>query len=358
MQRSAVTHTRQHKAAIAILRHSTRITALDTAPAMHAQDTHRTYRVWHSHDASHFAGPTRTTAHMPTSAAFPDTITPRTRARTDTHEMRQAPPNTTPRQRHGVSPNTAPRLQPTHRTSHTHIQHATHNPARPHNFPHSANHCALRKHHCSHAAARNATHGTVHSSALPAHCPQKITPSHTRGLRATLTSELSGCSASTGCCRRVGCSTSATACRIHDQPSRHTMAPDADAEPSQPPATHRIASHSINQIKSNEASQRTACYRSRITPCASDTHTTLPDSPQVPDSHPTTQATDTVTLTQLTTRHTATPCTCQQALGTQQQRHSNCQQRVNAARDAHAEQRHNNVWPPKRIADTGTQPRA
>jgi hypothetical protein len=30
------------------------------------------------------------------------------------------------------------------------------------------------------------------------------------------------------------------------------MAPDAAADPSQPPATHLSASHSINQIKSND----------------------------------------------------------------------------------------------------------
>jgi hypothetical protein len=39
------------------------------------------------------------------------------------------------------------------------------------------------------------------------------------------------------------------------------MAPDAAADPSQPPATHRSASHSINQIKTNE-SQSAHCMLS------------------------------------------------------------------------------------------------
>ncbi len=120
------------------------------------------------------------------------------------------------------------------------------------------------------------------SSDHPTHRQQKITPSHKRGLRATLTIVESGCPASTGCCRTVGCCTSTTACRTHDQPSRHTMAPDAAADPSQPPAMQRIAAHSIN--RQMKASHVSACYRSRTTPCASDPKTTQPDSPQVPDA--------------------------------------------------------------------------
>jgi hypothetical protein len=50
--------------------------------------------------------------------------------------------------------------------------------------------------------------------------------------------------------------------RLQDeQPLRHTMAPDADADPSQSRATHRSASHSINQIKSHE-SQSAHCMLS------------------------------------------------------------------------------------------------
>jgi hypothetical protein len=39
------------------------------------------------------------------------------------------------------------------------------------------------------------------------------------------------------------------------------MAPDTAADPSQPPTTHRGASHNINQIKSNE-SQSAHCMLS------------------------------------------------------------------------------------------------
>jgi hypothetical protein len=41
-RRGAATDTRQHKSAIAILRHSTLVAALETAAAMHAQDAHCT----------------------------------------------------------------------------------------------------------------------------------------------------------------------------------------------------------------------------------------------------------------------------------------------------------------------------
>jgi hypothetical protein len=50
------------------------------------------------------------------------------------------------------------------------------------------------------------------------------------------------------------------------------MAPDAAADPSQPPATHRSASHGINQIKSNDKPVSTlhaiahAQHRARVTP--------------------------------------------------------------------------------------------
>jgi hypothetical protein len=70
----------------------------------------------------------------------------------------------------------------------------------------------------------------------------------------------------------------------HTNSHRHTMAPDAAADPSQPPATHLSSSHSINQVKSNER-QSAHCiiahaqHRVRVTPA-----TTQPDSPQVLDA--------------------------------------------------------------------------
>jgi hypothetical protein len=150
-------------------------------------------------------------------------------------------------------------LEATHRTSHTHTQHTTHKPrtharrpAQPQ--PLRTAQTSLHPHRRTHA-----TQSTAHSSERPTHRTQKITPSHTRRLHATLTPELPGCPASTGCCRRVGCSSSPSTCRTHKQPSRHTMAPDAAADPSQPPATHRIAAqrsaaHCIASIKQSAPS--------------------------------------------------------------------------------------------------------
>jgi hypothetical protein len=46
----------------------------------------------------------------------------------------------------------------------------------------------------------------------------------TRASSAALTSELPGCLASTGCCRRVDCCSSQSACRTHKQPSHPTTA--------------------------------------------------------------------------------------------------------------------------------------
>jgi hypothetical protein len=174
--------------------------------------------------------------------------------RAQTHTTRQAPASTTARQHHGASPKTAHANKTTHATSHTRTQQTntrkSRTPKRPHAKPRQLRNAktVLYAHRRTHA-----THSTAHSSANPTHRSQKITPSHTRGLSATLTPETPGCPASTGCCRRVGCCSTTTACRTHDQPSRHTIAPDATTDPSQPPTTHRSASHNINQVKSNES---------------------------------------------------------------------------------------------------------
>jgi hypothetical protein len=195
---------------------------------------------------------------MPTSATLPDTITRRTRAHRHTHDA------TSPTQHNGtvapwrVSPNTAhaynPRTAPP--TPTRSIQaHKPHTPAR-----RPAQHQPLRTARSSLHARRRAhvTHSMAHSSDHPTRRPQKITRSHTHGVGAALTSELSERPASTGCCRRVGWCPTPTTCRTHDQPSRHAMAPDADTERSQAPATHLSASHSINQIKTNESQSESA----------------------------------------------------------------------------------------------------
>jgi hypothetical protein len=182
--------------------------------------------------------------HMTTSAALPDTITPHNHARTDTHTTRQAPSTTTPRQRHGAchpKQPTANKPRTPHPTLARSIQtHKPRTPARRPAQPQPLRTAQSLPHAHRHA---HATHSTAHSSDNPTRRPQKITPSHTRGLRATLTPDMSGCPAMKGCCPRAGCRPSPTPCRAHEQPSRHTMAPDADADPSQPPATHLSASH-------------------------------------------------------------------------------------------------------------------
>jgi hypothetical protein len=251
-------------------------------------------------------------------------------ARADTHDA------TSPTHHNGTSasgcvpPKTAHANKP--RTAHRTLTHSiqTHKPRTPARHP-----AQLQQHRTAptslHAHRRaHATHSAAHSSDHPTHRPQKITPSHTRGLRATLTAELSGCPASTGCYRRVGCRSSTSTCRTHEQPSRHTMAPDAAADPSQPPATHLSASHSINQtkpnqiksnqIKSNDKPVSTlhaiahAQHRARVTPKRRNqtAHRYL-----TPSSHHTSQRHCDARASHNAT--TATPCTCQQALGTQQQ---------------------------------------
>jgi hypothetical protein len=153
------------------------------------------------------------------------------------------------------------RPQPTQRTSYTRMQNtdtqAPHARTTSRTAP-TTTQCAIIT-ACTPLRARHAQHGT---QLRPPHTPptENHTQSHTRP-PPTLTSELSGCPASTGCCRTVGCCTSTSTCRTHEQPSRHTMAPEAAADPSQPPTTHLSAAHNINQVKSNE-SQSAHCMLS------------------------------------------------------------------------------------------------
>ncbi len=127
-------------------------------------------------------------------------------ARADTRRDKPHPPRRHVRVMARVTQNSA-HQQAAHRTSHTHAAYKHASPARLDDVPRSRSHCALRTAHTSlHARRRtHATHSMAHNSAHPTHRPQKITPSHTRGLGARLTAELSCCPASTGCCRRVGC---------------------------------------------------------------------------------------------------------------------------------------------------------
>ncbi len=112
-----------------------------------------------------FAGPTRTAAHMPTSAALPATITQHTRAHR--HTRRDKPH---PAQRHGSI-----MAHVTH-TPTSHAPHIAHqrtaykhtSPARPHDVPYSRNHCALPEHHCTHTAART-PHTARHTALTTPH---------------------------------------------------------------------------------------------------------------------------------------------------------------------------------------------
>ncbi len=89
------------------------------------------------------------------------------------------------------------------------------------------------------------------------------------------------------------------------------MAPDAAADPSQPPATHVSASHSINQIKSNDKPVSTlhaiahAQHRARVTPKRYNqtAHLYL-----TPSSHHTSQRHCDARASHNAT--TAIPCTC------------------------------------------------
>ncbi len=124
-----------------------------------------------------------------------------THTRTDTHDATSPTQNNTTSASWRVSPNTAHANMPrtTHRTLTRSIQtHKHHTPARrpAHQQPLRTAQTSPHAHRRAHA-----THGTAHSYDHPIRRPQKITPSHTRGLRAILTQELSGCPASMGCCR-------------------------------------------------------------------------------------------------------------------------------------------------------------
>jgi hypothetical protein len=170
--------------------------------------------------------------------------------------MRRAPPSTTAQQRHGAC-HPKQRTPTTHAThiAHSHAEYRYTSRARPHDVPHTTNHCALRSDHRMHTAART-PRTARHTAPTTPHAAHRKSHPVTHAASATLTSELPGCPASTGCCRRVGCSTTPSSCMTHEQPSRHK----------------RIAAHRTTSIKSSQmkASQHTECYLSRTTPCASD----------------------------------------------------------------------------------------
>jgi hypothetical protein len=98
--------------------------------------------------------------------------------------MRRAPPSTTARQRHGAC-HPKQRTPTTHAThiAHSHAEYRHTSPARPHDVPHSRNHCAVIT-ACTPLRARHAQHGT---QLRPPHTPptENRTQSHTRPPRHT-----------------------------------------------------------------------------------------------------------------------------------------------------------------------------
>jgi hypothetical protein len=157
-------HTR-HKSAIAILRHSTLVTALEPAPAMHAHDAHR-HCAYDAATIPHiFPGPTRTarTFRLAPRSPLPSH---HKHARTDKHDTASPSHHNTTPASWRVPPNTAQTYKPhtPHRIQYSHGAYKHTSPACPLDIPHSRNHCALRKHHCTHTAAR--TSHTAHSSNL------------------------------------------------------------------------------------------------------------------------------------------------------------------------------------------------
>jgi hypothetical protein len=240
------THCRSRKS------RSKKKTPEHTAPELHPPlhctlNVLVTTEVAHSHDSSRFRRP-RTSR---TCRLAPRSTLPSHNTRAQTQTPRQATPIAAARKHHGAS-----HLKQRTPTSHT--RHIAHSHAA---YKHSSRNRPARRpaqpqplltaQSSLHAQNRTpAAHSTAHSSDHPTHRQQRTTPSHTHCLRATLTIVQSGCPASTGCCRRVGCCTSTTPCRTHEQPSRHTMAPDAAADPTSHP--HRIASRHIASIKSSK----------------------------------------------------------------------------------------------------------
>ncbi len=97
--------------------------------------------------------------------------------RAQTHTMRQAPPSTTARQRHGAC-HPKQRTPTTHAThiAHSHAEYRHTSPACPNDVPHGHNHCALRNHHRMHTAAR--TPRTARHIALTT--PHAATENHTQ----------------------------------------------------------------------------------------------------------------------------------------------------------------------------------
>jgi hypothetical protein len=259
---------------------------------------------------------------MPTSAALPASITPQTRARRHT---RCDKPH--PAQRHvsvmtRVTQNSA-RLQPTQRTSHTRMQNT--DTQAPHARTTSSTaatttHCASIT-VCTPPLARHSQHG----SQLIAH---RKTHSHTRPphhthVRAVRLPSVDGMLPDSWLAFKTSCLQDTRTAIASHQDTRRRCRP----QPAARNASQLVAYSSINPIQSNrmQASQHTACYPSSTTIGVSDSNGHNHTAPRylTPSWHHTSQRHCGARASHNAT--TATPCTCNQALGTQQQ-HSSCKQ--------------------------------
>jgi hypothetical protein len=185
--------------------------------------------------------------------------------------MRQAPPSTTARQRHGAC-HPIQRTPTTHAThiAHSHAEYRHTSPARPHDVPHSHNHCALRSDHRMHTAART-PRTAQHTAPTTPHAAHR--KSHPVTHAASAPHSHQSCQAAQRRRDAAGELVAEQAQRPAGHTNSHRVTP-WHPTPYPTPASHpqRTAAHRTTSTKSSQmkASQHTACYRSRTTPCASD----------------------------------------------------------------------------------------
>jgi hypothetical protein len=174
VRRGTATHTQQHKSAIAILRYSPLVNALETPPQCTPKTpiTHRAYDT-----ATILAGPTRISRtcrrHAPRHHYT-------TYTRAPIHPMRQAQPSTTARQCHGAChpKQLTPACYAPH-IAHSHTAHKHTGPARPEDVTRGRDHGTVRKQHCTHTAART-PHATRHTVAQLCAPHTQPTENHTK----------------------------------------------------------------------------------------------------------------------------------------------------------------------------------
>ncbi len=187
-----------------------------------------------------------------------------------------------------VSPETAHTNKPrtAHRTLTHSIQHTS--PARPHDVPHSRDNCALRKHHCTHTAART-PQTAWHTASRTPHTAHRISHSVTHAASAPHSRQS---------CQATQCRRDAAGELVVAQPqvpaghmNSHRVTPLQPTPPPRRPqpaarnAFYRIASHSINQIKSFKCQSENSSWCQRLP----NDSTQLPDAVIPPLDKPVTR---------------------------------------------------------------------